>query len=155
MTLRACRGYLPQAGRLHSCPTMAHNPHTQPLMHTRLWARWLLALMLLATLAPTVSRAMAVERGASGWVELCTSTGTRWVQMDNDAAPTNGASTQGDSHVLDACGYCVLASERFAPLLPSLPAVLAHAPTWAVPAFVATVPPLPDVPRHAARDPPL
>ena len=123
--------------------------------HTRWWARWLLAVMLLATLAPTVSRAMAAQRGAGDWVELCTSAGTRWVQMADDLAPAEHGATHGEGHLLDASGYCGLASERIAPLLPSLPAVLAHAPAWVEPAFVAPVPPLPDVPRHAARDPPL
>jgi hypothetical protein len=83
---------------------------------------------------------------------LCTSTGTRWVQvaegLDGGQAPVPQAQ------VLDACGYCVLASERFAPMVPGLPAVLAHAPAWVVPAFLAPPLPEPDAPRHAARDPP-
>jgi len=121
--------------------------------HRRWWARWLLALMLLATLAPTVSRALAASHDQAGWMELCTSSGTRWVQVsegsDSSRAPAPGAQ------LLDACGYCVLASERFAPLWPGLPAVLAHAPAWAAPAFLAPALPEPETPRHAARDPPL
>ena len=114
----------------------------------------MLGVLLLAVLAPTVSRAMAAQHHSSGWVELCTSTGTRWVQVADDVTPAEQGTASGDNHPLDACGYCLLASERFAPLLPSLPAVLAHAPAGAQPVFVAPPPPLPDVPRHAARDPP-
>lgn len=129
------------------------------LSRQRWWARCLLVLMLLVALAPTVSRAMAAQQGAAGWVELCTSAGTRWVQVNDDTgaadAATDTAGAHDAHHALDACGYCVLASERFAPMLPTLPAVLAHAPAWVVPAYVAHAPATPDVPRHAARDPPL
>lgn len=121
--------------------------------HRRWWARWLLALMLLATLAPTVSRALAASHDPAGWMELCTSTGTRWVQVGEDKGHDQAPAPGGQ--VLDACGYCVLASERFAPMLPDLPAVLAHAPVWVAPAFLAPALPDPDAPRHAARDPPL
>lgn len=133
---------------------MAHTRVFTPFTHHRWWARWLLAVMLLATLAPTVSRAMATQQGAAGWVELCTSAGTRWVQVADDVATAEPGTAPSGSHVLDACGYCVLAAERFAPLQPSVPAVLAHAPAWEQPAFVALAPPQPTVPRHAARDPP-
>lgn len=121
----------------------------------RWWARLLLAVMLLAALAPTFSRAMAAQQDTGNWVELCTSAGMRWVSMGGDGVQTKPTDPQNERVSLDACDYCLLATERFAPMLPSLPAVIAHAPPWDVPAFVPPQPTTPTVPRHAARDPPL
>ena len=80
------------------------------------WAGWLALLVIgLAMLAPTVSRALAQRDGAlpPGWVEVCTVSGIRWVQLDaagniqNESAP--GAP------VLDHCPLCLLAGDRLAP----------------------------------------
>ena len=98
----------------------------------RRWSGWLLAALLLATLAPGISRALSAAPGGH-WVELCTSQGMEWVQVDA-VSPDAGVA---DPDPLDRCGHCTLATERFAPLIPDLPvlpAVLGH---WPVPAFAA------------------
>lgn len=101
---------------------------------------WVLALMLLVSLLPAVSRAMgisgampgaAMEAGPSraGWVEVCGAGGVRWVQLD----PTATAEQPGDpgappllGHLgdLNHCAFCGLALDR---CLPSDAAV------WAAP----------------------
>lgn len=81
---------------------------------------WLLCVMLLGALAPTVSRARAWSQGSAvPWMAVCTTA----AQADpvlglsgaaqNDEAPLPGAAT------LDHCALCVLATDRMAP--PSTP----------------------------------
>lgn len=77
----------------------------------RLW-RVLVLAVALATLAPTVSRLHMAQAGMDGWVEVCTSTGMRWVSADGQDDPDSGPLT------LDACDLCALACERFAALAP-------------------------------------
>ncbi|MBL8387606.1 MAG: DUF2946 family protein [Hydrogenophaga sp.] len=114
---------------------------------------WLLAALLLGTLAPAISRALAsgAVSGGAGWVELCTSEGMRWVRVSD--APSRDAPP-APSGAMDLCGHCTLAAERFAPLLPVLPVVAAVATTWATPVFRAHEPVTAPAPRPAARGPP-
>lgn len=93
-------------------------------MSTRLMralARGLLAAMLLAVLAPAISRAVASTRVAGDWVELCTSSGMQWVQLTTMGGAAEPLSADDLLHALNKCGYCALAAERFAPLLPTPP----------------------------------
>ena len=81
---------------------------------------WLLAgLMLLATLAPAISRTLETAQpvGKPGWTEVCGAHGVEWVPTDASAAadaPAPGADADLLSR-LDACGYCVLATGRGTP----------------------------------------
>lgn len=77
----------------------------------RLW-RVLVLAVALAVLAPTVSRLHMAQAGVDGWVEVCTSTGMRWVSADGVGGPDS------DPLALDACDLCALACERFAALAP-------------------------------------
>lgn len=77
----------------------------------RLW-RVLVLAVALATLAPTVSRLHMAQAGVDGWVEVCTSTGMRWVSADGVGDAESPPLT------LDACHLCALACERFAALAP-------------------------------------
>ena len=141
------------------------------LLHTanglRPWARrlarWLLVALLLATLAPGISRARSAAapeapeasdtRSGAHWVELCTSEGMQWVPVDL-TVPRAGSDVP-DPDPLDRCGHCTLAAERFAPLIPDLPVLPVFAGVWAVPVFAAT-PGVEAALRAAlARGPPL
>lgn len=118
----------------------------------------LLAALLLVTLAPAVSRALAAGPPQDGqdWVELCTSQGMQWVlasELNGDPADGPGSSERPGA--LDLCGHCTLAAERFAPLLPGWPVLAAVVASWPTPAFVATEPRSAGAPRAAARGPPL
>ncbi len=139
--------------------TLLHTPDGLRPWARRL-ARWLLVALLLATLAPGISRALSVAAGAPSdarpgehWVELCTSEGMQWVPVDL-SAPRAGSDVP-DPESLDRCGHCTLAAERFAPLIPDLPVLPVLAGVWAVPVFAAT--PGVDAPLRAAlaRGPPL
>ena len=92
---------------------------------------WLLCAMLLAALAPTVSRARAWSQGSAvPWMEVCTTAGAQRTAADtpNDEAPQSGMG------MLDHCALCVLASDRMAPpptplswqALPQAPPLLAQ-----------------------------
>ncbi len=60
--------------------------------------------VLLAALAPTVSRALAGGGGApAGWVEVCGALGVQWVQLGDDATPDKPDDGRaGGGH----CPYC-------------------------------------------------
>lgn len=121
----------------------------------RALARGLLAAMLLAMLAPAISRARASVRVAGEWVELCTSQGMRWVQLTIEGAEAEPVSASDLLHALDNCGHCALTAERFAPLLPSFPALTPSLGVWGVPQHRAAMPLCLDAPSPGARDPPL
>jgi hypothetical protein len=126
-----------------------------PVRPMRLLARALLGAMLLAALAPAISRALASTRGAGDWVEICTTTGMRWVQLQ--APGPQGATADADdlAHALDFCGHCSLAAERFAPLIPSLPAVAVLPGQRSPPGYIARAARSCAAPHPAARGPPL
>jgi hypothetical protein len=87
--------------------------------HLRWLARGLLAAMVLAVLAPSVSRVLMAGRTAGDWVQVCTAQGMTWVQLDDRQDLANA----DDSLAMhDLCGHCVLTADRFAPLMPTLPA---------------------------------
>ncbi len=121
----------------------------------RTLARCLLAGMLLAALAPAISRGLASTRGAGDWVEICTTGGMRWVQLEAASADADPLSADDLLHALDHCGHCGLAAERFAPLLPTLPVVAAMAQPWPAPEHTARTPASRAAPSPAARGPPL
>lgn len=82
-------------------------------------AHWLVGVMLLAALAPAVSRTLAAQRvEASGSrIELCTGGGVQWVAWPDASGESGASREEAPAHAgLDFCGYCVLAGERFAPL---------------------------------------
>jgi hypothetical protein len=127
---------------------------------TRRWSGWLLAALLLATLAPGTSRALTAAAGGAPdarpgghWVELCTSQGSQWVLMD--LAAQGAGSDVPDPESLDRCGHCTLAAERFAPLIPDLPVVPVLAGRWAVPVLAATPCVEASLRAARARGPPL
>ena len=120
-------------------------------------ARWLVFAMLLATLAPAVSRTLASWRapGQGDWVEVCSGQGMQWVQVDLGAVGNPAGALPQDPEAMDLCGHCALAAERFAPLMPSLPVVAALAGHWPPPVFVAHAWASRAAPSPSARDPPL
>lgn len=115
----------------------------------------LLAALLLATLAPAVSRAFAPGPPQDGqeWVELCTAQGMQWVLANERGGDPADAAGKGSS-ALDLCGHCTLAAERFAPLLPSWPVLAAVVARWSTPPFLTSDLRSAEAPRAAARGPP-
>ncbi|MBT9550991.1 MAG: DUF2946 family protein [Hydrogenophaga sp.] len=127
--------------------------HAWPSLSRRI-ARGLVFALLLAALAPAVSRTLASWRapGQGGWVELCSADGVqRWLIGD----PGPEAPPQPEHGTLEACALCVLASERLAPLMPTPwvapPMRGGSAPPQALPwRFTAW-----STPRPSARGPPV
>ncbi len=77
-------------------------------------AVWLAVLIaLLGAIAPAVSHALVLARGgASPMVEICTSTGPRWVASNIPAGSPNG---QESAPALEHCPFCPLTTDRVAP----------------------------------------
>jgi hypothetical protein len=97
------------------------------------FARWVLAMMLLAALAPAVSRAMGVQAGGSpppgqagvDWIEICGPSGVRWIALGgaeafsvSDAANSVESTSLPSAHaaVLDHCALCSLCADRCLPV---------------------------------------
>ncbi|MBK1683200.1 DUF2946 family protein [Rhodoferax fermentans] len=119
---------------------------------------WLaLWIALLGALVPTLSHALVWARGDAALVEICTTTGQRWVVLEQAQADgaLRTADTSGDpasaQGLMKHCPFCLLSAERLStpPPLPFVPLVLAG---QAVPAqsrqlfasllsFVVTPPP--------------
>ncbi len=118
-------------------------------------ARWLLGAMLLATLAPAVSRTLAGSRQAGDWVEVCTTQGMRWVQVGVDEEASATSLDEGLLHAMDRCGHCTLASDRFAPLLPAVPTVAGDAGPLPLPGHVRRAIRATHALSPSARGPPL
>lgn len=119
-------------------------------------ARWLLAALVLATLSPAVSRALAAgtSRDGQNWVALCTTDGMQWVLVTELSGDPAGVAGDGLG-ALDLCGHCTLASERFAPLVPNWPVLAVVVASWHTPPYLAADPRSAEAPRAAARGPPL
>lgn len=133
-------------------------PLTLPGWHrlARHLSRAVLAALLLATLAPAISRALAGgPHGERGWVELCTPQGMQWVETTDLVDGPSPAPTAPDQNALDLCGHCTLAAERFAPLLPVMPVVVAVATPWGHPDTRSFDPVSLAAPQPAARGPPF
>lgn len=94
-------------------------------------AAWLAFLAILfAALAPSVSRAMA-PAGGSGWAEICTMQGAKFVKVADDDGLPSGDNAQHLEH----CPFCF--TQHDAVGLPPTPAPLLH------PAAASTIyPPL-------------
>lgn len=93
--------------------------------HRRL-TTWIAALaILLASLAPSLSHALASGSGAN-WIEICTTQGSKWIAAGEDGSERAPAS----AHVLKHCPYCSVHAPALG-LPPSndsaqLPSRLAH-----------------------------
>ena len=97
--------------------------------HRRLTS-WIAALaILLASLAPALSHALASATGTN-WVEICTTQGSKWIQAGDDGTEGSPAS----AHTLEHCPYCSL-----------------HAPTLGLP----PAPPVGQLPLRLSHEVPL
>lgn len=71
--------------------------------HHRL-THWIASLaILLASLAPSLSQALASASGTS-WIAVCTTQGSKWIQSAADGSER----APGSVHVVDHCPYCSL-----------------------------------------------
>ena len=111
--------------------------------------------MLLATLAPAISRTLSASREAGDWVEICSAEGVRWVQVTAAPDPASPRDGQGLQTLLDDCGYCALMAERFAPLVPTVPAWRPQRGPMAEPSYAQAGLTDASAPSPGARDPPL
>lgn len=92
----------------------------QTLARRLVWLAWV--AMLFGASAPTVSRALAAANGPTGWIEVCTSTGARWVPLSGVDAPAEAPPNPPDSLSLNHCPFCLLGADRLG--LPPAPTTL-------------------------------
>lgn len=96
---------------------------------TRRLISWVALLaIVMAALAPTVSRALGPD-AAAAWVEICTAQGSRWVA----AADQGDAGSSDAGHAGEHCPYCSLH-------LPVLGTPPAATPVLVLPALAHAVP---------------
>ena len=101
-------------------------------------ATWLATLaLLLGALAPAVAQALVDTRSDAGWVEICSSSGMRWVQLNADADPGDPASDEPMADGSRHCPWCNLHGATGLPPAPTLTPLLAP---------LATVPQVPPSP---------
>ena len=79
-------------------------------VRARAWVGLLLALLLLSTLAPVISRTLDHGKPLAerGWVEVCSASGVLWMRVDggakSPAAPTGQPGTMADASA--HCPWC-------------------------------------------------
>jgi hypothetical protein len=77
---------------------------------------WLVCAMLLAALAPTVSRARALSQSSAlPWMEVCSVNGSPSVAVNLATSEKPEQSLPSGHNLVDHCALCVLASDRMAP----------------------------------------
>ena len=72
--------------------------------------------MLLAALAPAVSRARAWSQGSHvPWMEVCTTLGAKRVAVGTSVDVQTDEEPQSSRVMFEHCALCVLANDRMAP----------------------------------------
>ncbi|MGK5073895.1 DUF2946 domain-containing protein [Janthinobacterium sp. ZB1P44] len=97
-------------------------------LFTRRFAAWIACFaILLAALAPSISQAVAnaKQESGSGWAEICSVAGIRFVQVDDDGA-ADGKSG-GKAMQMEHCAFCSThaGSVGLPPASPVLPLLVA------------------------------
>lgn len=119
----------------------SHVSHPRVLRRgVRVWVWAWVALFLLATLASAISRTLDHGKPLHqrGWLQVCSTVGPVWVP----AGAAGDLETSPDKSLLahlDACAYCVLATDRGVPPIDfdgwaRPPWVALPCPVWAAPA---------------------
>jgi hypothetical protein len=82
-------------------------------------ALWLAVLIaLFGAVAPTVSHAIALQRGdGAGWTEVCTLSGPRWIALH---ISTDSPDGQESAPAAEHCPFCLLFTYRVLPAPHSL-----------------------------------
>ncbi|MGF6118815.1 hypothetical protein ABIE30_003528 [Janthinobacterium lividum] len=97
-------------------------------LFTRRFAAWIACFaILLAALAPSISQAVAnaKQESGSGWAEICSLAGIRFVQVDNDGAADEKSG--GKAMQMEHCAFCSThaGSVGLPPASPVLPLLVA------------------------------
>lgn len=97
-------------------------------LFTRRFAAWIACFaILLAALAPSISQAVAnaKQESGSGWAEICSVAGIRFVQVDNDGAAAEKSG--GKAMQMEHCAFCSThaGSVGLPPASPVLPLLVA------------------------------
>ena len=77
-------------------------------LFTRRFAAWIACFaILLAALAPSISQAVAnaKQQSGSGWAEICSVAGIRFVQVVEDGTTEDGKSA-GKAMQMEHCAFC-------------------------------------------------
>ena len=113
------------------------------LRRHRLIAWFACLLLVLASVAPAISQALA---DAGQWEEICTFQGARWVRVGDAALPDAGEDVPLHSLAGASCPMCLALQDR---LLPPAPPLAVPAPV--LPLLAVVVPAQPVAPAHSWR----
>lgn len=96
-------------------------------LFTRRFAAWIACFaILLAALAPSISQAVASakQESGSGWAEICSVAGIRFVQLD---ATVDDGKSAGKAMQMEHCAFCSThaGSVGLPPISPVLPLLVA------------------------------
>lgn len=77
-------------------------------------ATYLLAVMLLAVSAPTISKVIALDGSQSALIEICTTEGVKRISLSDSGLISQDSSGEHHAHA-DDCPYCHLQLTPFTP----------------------------------------
>lgn len=118
--------------------------------------RWVACFaILLNALAPTVSQAVAASEGQTGWTQICSLAGLRWVQASDDLANSQESSSPGQQFQTEQCPFCGVHAGSWVVLPEAAIVVVASVASAVVPAPVLAQPhPVPPWSVIHSRAPP-
>jgi len=75
---------------------------------TRQFAAWIACFaILLASLAPSISHALAAAKSTGvSWMEICSATGAKFVQVADDHNPTKSSAPAQKAMQSEHCPFC-------------------------------------------------
>ena len=100
------------ANATHDTRRICHTRlHSRPMSPFRLFRRhallWVACFaILLNALAPTVSQAVAASTGQTGWTQICSLAGLRWVQSSDDLANSQESGAPDQQFQTEQCPFC-------------------------------------------------
>jgi hypothetical protein len=116
-------------------------------LHRRFSAWLALLALLLGTLAPAVTQAVAAGSERAGWVQICSVSGMSWVQIDaGDTAPSDSTAASG-------CTWCSAHGAAGLPPEPAAWALASVAPALPLDRFTAVVVARQWTPAHSRAPP--
>lgn len=135
-------------------PRNASTPRQQLLL-----AWLLLCVLVVQGLAPLAATRMVLLRSNAGWTEVCSASGTRWVQTDpsirKDATERTAPTTPKPAWHHANCWACVVGHQGIAaPPPPAAPAAFVAALTDAPPRYGHPAEPRPTAGLAPSRAPP-
>jgi hypothetical protein len=99
----------------HECSIAVKLSRMFTLTQLKRLATTLLAVMLLAVSAPTISKVIVLDGAQSALIEICTTEGVKRISFSDSGLSAQDSSGEHAAHA-EECPYCHLQSIQFSPL---------------------------------------